>query len=98
MLLRRCGSPVENNPPTHHRHCHSRIPDLLGGDAGDVAIDDREVKHPPQHPLLPFLEKLSREVPTRWDDKLKKYVTNDDWLLWELDSAAEGGEIVEGAS
>lgn len=62
------------------------------------AIDEREAKYPPQHPLLPFLEKLSREVPSRWDDKLKKYVTNDDWLLWELDSASEEGETIEGAS
>jgi hypothetical protein len=57
-------------------------------------MDEREEKHPPQHPLLPFLEKLSQEVPKRWDNKLKKYVTNDDWLLWELDSAAERGETV----
>jgi hypothetical protein len=58
------------------------------------AIDEREAKHPPQHPLLPFLEKLAQEVPKRWDSKLRKYVTNDDWLLWELDSTAEKGETV----
>ena len=58
------------------------------------AIDEREAQRPPQHPLLPFLEKLSQEVPKRWDNKLKKYVTNDDWLLWELDSAGEQGETV----
>jgi hypothetical protein len=56
--------------------------------------DEREEKHPPQNPLLPFLEKLAQEIPQRWDNKLKKYVTNDDWLLWELDSAAAGGETV----
>jgi hypothetical protein len=59
-----------------------------------IPMDEREAKHPPQHPLLPFLEKLSQQVPKRWDNKLKKYVTNDDWLLWELDSAAPQGEIV----
>ena len=35
--------------------------------------------------LLPYLESLVREVPKRWDNKLKRYVTNDDWLLWDLD-------------
>jgi hypothetical protein len=59
-----------------------------------TAADEREELHPPQNPLLPFLEKLSREIPQRWDDKLKRYVTNDDWLLWELESTASGGETV----
>jgi hypothetical protein len=59
-----------------------------------TAADEREEKHPPQNPLLPFLEKLSREIPERWDNKLKKYVTNDDWLLWELDSTSTAGETV----
>jgi len=35
--------------------------------------------------LLPFLEKLVREVPKRWDNKLKKYIPNDEWLLWDLE-------------
>lgn len=56
--------------------------------------DEREEKFPPQNPLLPFLEKLAREIPQRWDNKLKKYVTNDDWLLWELESTSSGGETV----
>ena len=56
--------------------------------------DEREEKHPPQNPLLPFLEKLASEIPRRWDNKLKKYVTNDDWLLWELESTATTGETV----
>lgn len=59
-----------------------------------TAADEREEKHPPHNPLLPFLEGLAKEVPPRWDNKLKKYVTNDDWLLWELDSTASGGETV----
>ncbi|MDQ6655856.1 MAG: hypothetical protein M3Y80_08590 [Verrucomicrobiota bacterium] len=59
-----------------------------------TAADDREEAHPPQNPLLPFLEGLAREIPPRWDNKLKRYVTNDDWLLWELDSTAAGGETV----
>lgn len=57
--------------------------------------DEREEKHPPRNPLLPFLENLAREIPKRWDNKLKKYVTNDDWLLWELDSTTGGETVTE---
>jgi hypothetical protein len=60
-------------------------------------MDEQEERRPPQNPLLPFLEKLSQKVPERWDNKLKKYVTNDDWLLWELDTAGEQGETVTDA-
>jgi hypothetical protein len=49
---------------------------------------------PPQNPLLPFLEKLSHQLPERWDNRLKKYVPNDDWLLWELDQAQPAGDKV----
>lgn len=59
-----------------------------------IPMDEREAAHPPQNPLLPFLERLAQEIPKRWDNKLKKYVTNDDWLLWELDSTAKSGEII----
>ena len=59
-----------------------------------IPMDEREAKHPPQNPLLPFLENLAKEVPKRWDNKLKKYVTNDDWLLWELESTSSTGETV----
>ncbi len=54
-----------------------------------IAMDEQETRHPPKRPLLPFLEKLAKELPKRWDNKLKKYVTNDDWLLWELDNASK---------
>jgi hypothetical protein len=23
-------------------------------------------------------------LPQKWDDRLKKYVRNDDWLLWDI--------------
>ena len=46
-----------------------------------IPIDEQEAAHPPQNPLLPFLEKLATEVPKRWDNKLKRYVANDEWLL-----------------
>ncbi len=61
---------------------------------GPMAIDQQERLFPPANPLLPFLEKLSEQIPQRWDNKLKRYVTNDDWLLWELESADKGGEVV----
>jgi len=62
-------------------------------------MDEREEKHPPKYPLLPFIEKLTTDVPKRWDNKLKKYVTNDDWLLWEFDSAAQqGGTVTDSAT
>jgi hypothetical protein len=61
-------------------------------------IDEREQRHSPRNPLLPFLEKLTTDVPKRWDNKLKKYVTNDDWLLWEFDSAGDKGETISDSS
>jgi hypothetical protein len=61
-------------------------------------IDEREEKHPPKRPLLPFIERLTTDVPKRWDNKLKKYVTNDDWLLWEFDSAGQQGETITDSS
>ncbi len=49
-------------------------------------IDERERRRPPTRPLLPFLEKLSRRLPAKWDNKRKRYVRNDDWLLWNIQS------------
>lgn len=60
-------------------------------------LDELESQRPPRNPLLPFLEKLVHELPPRWDNKLKRYTANDDWLLWELGSAGEHGETVGGA-
>lgn len=53
-----------------------------------LPMDEHEERRPPQNPLLPYLEKLAQEIPPRWDDKLKRYVRNDDWLLWELGAGA----------
>lgn len=50
-----------------------------------IPMDEQEALHPPKNPLLPYLEKLVRAVPPRWDNKLKKYVPNDEWLLWDLE-------------
>jgi hypothetical protein len=54
-----------------------------------IPIDDQEDRHPPKNPLLPYLEKLTKSIPKRWDNKLKRYVTSDDWLLWELDNSRD---------
>ena len=51
-----------------------------------IPMDEQEALHPPKNPLLPFIEKLATEVPRRWDNKLKQYVPNDEWLLWDLDN------------
>ncbi len=59
-----------------------------------IPMDAREEQHPPQNPLLPYLESLAREVPKRWDNRLKQYVTNDDWLLWDFDGPTRGGTSV----
>jgi hypothetical protein len=49
-----------------------------------TAIDENERKRPPSRPLLPFLEALNKELPKKWDNKLKRFVRNDDWILWDI--------------
>jgi hypothetical protein len=58
----------------------------------EIAIDAQEAAHPPQNPLLPYIEKLALEVPKRWDNKLKSYVMNDEWLLWDLENLGKHPE------
>lgn len=62
-------------------------------DWAEIPMDLREKEQPPQNPLLPFLSQLARQLPRRWDNRLKKYVPNDDWLLWDLEEST-GGESV----
>ena len=94
----------------HHLHPVSHILHLGRVVAQQLALDKgkardqqlapqircRVQRHPPRHPLLPYLESLVREVPKRWDNKLKKYTVNDDWLLWDLDGTTTkaGGTTV----
>ncbi|MBA3833068.1 MAG: hypothetical protein H0X34_14465 [Chthoniobacterales bacterium] len=59
----------------------------------EIAMDEQEKSQPPQNPLLPFIEKLTQKLPQRWDNRLKRYVPNDDWLLWELNEP-KGGDTV----
>lgn len=58
-------------------------------------LDIREGRRRPVRPLLPFLEKLAKELPKKWDAKLKRYVRNDDWLLWHLHHDKKGAEVIE---
>ena len=47
-------------------------------------LDALEQRRPPKRPLLPALEELNHRLPQKWDNRLKKYVRNDDWLLWDI--------------
>jgi|SRR5580700_4325151 hypothetical protein len=47
-------------------------------------IDEREKRRPPVRPLLPALEALNTRLPRKWDNKLNKFMRNDDWLLWNI--------------
>jgi hypothetical protein len=50
----------------------------------EIPLDANEQRHRPRRPLLPFLEKLSRRLPKKWDRRLKDFVADDDWMLWDL--------------
>jgi hypothetical protein len=46
--------------------------------------DERELRHPPERPLLRFLRTTSDgKLPEKWDRRMKRFVQNDDWLLFE---------------
>jgi hypothetical protein len=47
-------------------------------------LDELEKRRPPKRPLLPALEELNQRLPKKWDNRQKKYVRNDDWLLWDI--------------
>ena len=61
----------------------------------DIPIDRHENDFPPRRPLLPFVEKLNRRLPKRWDRKLNRFVPDDDWLLWDFHSVKISGRHVE---
>jgi hypothetical protein len=55
-----------------------------------IPFDDYEDDVPPKNPLLPFLERISAgRLPRKWDNHLKTFVRNDDWLLWKLPASLE---------
>ena len=49
-----------------------------------IPLDDREDSQELKRPLLPFLERANKNLPKKWDNKFKRFVPDDDWLLWEL--------------
>jgi hypothetical protein len=57
-------------------------------------LDERERIFKPRRPLLPYLRKLNRRIPKKWDGRRKDYVRNDDWLLWDLRRKGDGAEVV----
>lgn len=61
----------------------------------DIPLDAHEKRFPPKRPLLPFVEKLNSRLPKKWDCKLKKFVSDDDWLLWDFHKNKIGGRHVE---
>lgn len=56
-------------------------------------LDRRERAQSPQRPLLPFLHRVSHELPKKWDNRQKRYVRNDDWLLWDLHAQGKGATV-----
>lgn len=48
-------------------------------------LDEHEKAMPPKNPLLPFIERIhAGRLPRKWDGRARKFVRNDDWLLWQL--------------
>ena len=62
----------------------------------DIALDGHERRHKPKRPLLSFLEKLNRKLPKKWSSVRKKFVADDDWLLWDLQPGPRHGKHLEG--
>lgn len=50
----------------------------------DSRLDAEERRRPSVRPLLPFLERVNRELPKRYDRGVRRYVPDEDWLLWDL--------------
>jgi len=49
------------------------------------ALDAHEEEFPPSRPLLPYLEKLNRAIPKRYDLGRREHVDNDEWLIFDVD-------------
>jgi len=58
-------------------------------------LDARESRHPPQNPLLPYLEWLNERLPETWDHRRDELRPSDDWILWDLGTAAAPGSVVQ---
>ena len=62
----------------------------------EIPLDRHERQYKPKRPLLPFLEGLNHSLPKKWDNKLQKFVHDDDWLLWDLQAGKKQGKHLEG--
>ena len=60
-----------------------------------LPMDRHEKQFPPKRPLLPFVEKLNKRLPKKWDSKLNRFVPDDDWLLWDFNTQKIRGKHVE---
>lgn len=60
-----------------------------------IPLDDRDDESRPERPLLHFLEQLNRQIPSKWDNRRKKYVRNDDWLLWDFPEILSGAKVAD---
>jgi hypothetical protein len=61
----------------------------------EISLDKNEKDYPPEKPLLPFLERLNRELPLKWNRATGKFVRNDDWLLWDLHKHESGASVTD---
>ncbi len=62
-----------------------------------IPLDGQEERLPPQKPLLPFLERLNNRLPKKWGRVSRRWIANDDWLLWNLRRMRGKGALVESA-
>jgi hypothetical protein len=62
-----------------------------------IPMDEQEERRPPERPLLPFLELLSKRLPKKWSPVSGRWITNDDWLLWNLKRLRGKGAQVDSA-
>lgn len=62
----------------------------------DIKLDEHEKRFPLKRPLLPFLARLNKHLPNRWDRKLNRFVPDDDWLLWDLKQGKQRGKHLKG--
>jgi hypothetical protein len=58
-----------------------------------IRLDDEEKSHKPKKPLLQFLVELNHQLPKKWDRVKQEFVTNDDWLLWNLKKDKSGAQV-----
>jgi hypothetical protein len=57
----------------------------------EIALDAHEARFEIKRPLLPYLERLNRQLPQRWDNERERHVPDDDWILWDLATDSSAG-------